>query len=70
MRDHGPGEFLCDPFHLGHKGIRRDREQAPEEDDRYRESADHPGDERALDPGLIGTMLAHADFTLHWTSAS
>lgn len=70
MRDHRSGEFFCDPFHLGHKGIRGDREKAPKENDRYREEPDHPGDEGPFGLGLLEAMLGQADFTLHSTSAS
>ncbi|GAB4981062.1 hypothetical protein MAHJHV60_46650 [Mycobacterium avium subsp. hominissuis] len=69
MRDHRPGELFGDPFHLWHKGIRGDGEQSPEEDDRYREGADHPGDEGTFDPGRAEAMLGHADVQCRVKSA-
>src|ERR1700733_389798 len=70
VRNHRSGEFFCDVLHLGREGSHRDREEAPEEDDRYRESTHHLGDEWAFDLRFVQAVLAHADFTLHSTSAS
>ena len=70
VRDHRAGEFFCDVLHLGRERSHRDRGKTPEEDEWYRESAHHPGKERAFDPGFIQPVFAHADFTLHSTSAS
>ena len=68
VRDLRPREFFCDSLYLRHEGVRRDAEQAPEDDDRYREDSDHSGDERRSPSSR--PMLAHADFTLQVTSAS
>ncbi len=69
-RHHRPREFCGDVLDLRHEGVRRYGEKGPEDDDRDGEDADRSRDERSVRPMLTHPMFAHADFTLHVTSAS
>src|ERR1700730_14902593 len=50
---------LTDHFQLGHDDVHDDGERQPEQQDRHREQANHPRDDRVR----AEMRVAHADFT-------
>src|SRR4029078_9289399 len=64
-RNHRACEFRSDVLHLRNERVRRDGDESPKHDDR-----DGKQPNRSRDDWPTCPMPAHADFTLHVTSAS